>query len=42
VKYFNPVGSMLTNNARCRREINSRIAIAKAAINKKKNISPEN
>jgi hypothetical protein len=42
VKYFKSVGSLLTANARCRREINSMIAEAKAAVNMKKDISPEN
>ena len=36
VKYFNDLGSSRTkNNARCTREIKSRIAMAKAAFNKK-------
>jgi len=35
VEYFNSVGSMLTNDARCRREMNSRIAMAKAVFKKK-------
>jgi hypothetical protein len=35
VEYFNYLGSMLTNDARCTREIKSRIAMAKAAFNKK-------
>jgi Tfp pilus assembly major pilin PilA len=38
VEYFNYLGSMITNDARCTREIKSRIAIAKAAFNKKKNL----
>jgi hypothetical protein len=38
VEYFNYLGSMITNDARCTREIKSRIAMAKAAFNKKKNI----
>jgi hypothetical protein len=33
---FNYLGSMITNDARCTREIKSRIAMAKAALNKKK------
>jgi hypothetical protein len=36
VEYFNYLGSMITNDARCTREIKSRIATAKAAFNKKK------
>jgi hypothetical protein len=39
VEYFNHLGSMITNDARCTREIKSRIAMAKAAFNKKKNLS---
>jgi hypothetical protein len=38
VEYFNYLGSMITNDARCTREIKSRIAMAKAAFNKKKNL----
>jgi hypothetical protein len=37
VEYFNCVGSMLTKDARCTREMKSRIAMAKA-IFKKKNL----
>jgi hypothetical protein len=37
VEYFNYLGS-ITNDARCTREIESRIAMAKAAFNKKKNL----
>jgi hypothetical protein len=37
VEYFNYLGSMITNDGRCTREIKSRIAMAKAAFNKKKN-----
>ena len=36
VKYFNYMGSMVTNVARCTREIKPRIAMAKEAFNKKK------
>jgi hypothetical protein len=36
VESFEYLGSMLTNNARCTCEIKSRIAIEKAAFNKKK------
>jgi hypothetical protein len=35
VEYFNYLGSMITNEARCTREIKSRIAMAKAEFNKK-------
>jgi hypothetical protein len=35
VEYFNYLGSVITNDARCTREIKSRIAMAKAAFNKK-------
>jgi hypothetical protein len=35
VEYFNYLGSMITNDARCTREIKSRIAMAKATFNKK-------
>jgi hypothetical protein len=38
VDYFNYLGSLITNDARCTREINSRIAMAKAAFNKKKTL----
>jgi hypothetical protein len=34
VEYFGYVGSMITNEARCTREIKSRIAMTKAALNK--------
>jgi hypothetical protein len=33
VEYFSYLGSMVTNDARCTREIKSRIATAKAAFN---------
>jgi hypothetical protein len=36
--YFNDLGSMITNDARCTREITSWIAMAKAALNKKKTV----
>ena len=36
VEYFNYLGSMITNDARCTREIKFRISIAKAAFKKKK------
>jgi hypothetical protein len=38
VECFNYLGSMITSDARCTREIKSRIAMAKAAFNKKKNL----
>jgi hypothetical protein len=38
VEYFNYLGSMITNDARFTREIKSRIAMAKAAFSKKKNL----
>jgi len=36
VEYCNCLSSMVTNYAKCTREIKSRIAMAKAALNKKK------
>jgi hypothetical protein len=36
VEYFNCLGSVITNAARCTREIKSRIATAKAGFNKKR------
>jgi hypothetical protein len=36
VKEFNYLGSMIRNDARCTREIKAKIAMAKAAINRKK------
>jgi hypothetical protein len=36
VEYFNYLGSMITNDSRCTREIKSRIDMAIAAFNKKK------
>jgi hypothetical protein len=38
VEYFNCSGSMVTSDARCTRGIKSRIVMAKAAFNKKKNV----
>ena len=38
MEYFKYLGSMLTNDGRCSREIKSRIAMAKAAFNKKNNL----
>jgi DNA-directed RNA polymerase specialized sigma54-like protein len=40
VEYFSYLFSMTTNDARCTREIKSRITTAKAAYNKKKAFSP--
>ena len=37
VECFKYLGSMLTNDGRCTREIKSRIAMEKAAFSKKKN-----
>jgi hypothetical protein len=36
VEYFNDLGTMITNYARCTHEVKSRTAMAKAAINKKR------
>jgi hypothetical protein len=36
VEYFKYLGSMMTNDAKCTREIKSMIAMAKEAFNKKK------
>jgi hypothetical protein len=38
-EYFNYLGSIITSDERCTRESKSRIAMAKAAFNKNKNIS---
>ena len=38
VECFKYLGSMLTNDGRCTREIKSRIAMAKTAFNKKKTL----
>jgi len=38
VKYFNYLGSMIKNDARCITDIKSRIAIKKAVINSKKTL----
>jgi len=38
VECFKYLGSRLSNDGRCTREIKSRIAMAKAAFNKKKNL----
>ena len=36
VDYFNYLGSMITNDAICKREIKLRVAMAKAAFKKEK------
>ena len=38
VEYFNYLHSMITGDAKCTREIKSRIAMAKAAFNRKQNL----
>jgi hypothetical protein len=38
IKYFNYSGSMITNDARCTREIKFIIAMAKEAFNRKKTL----
>ena len=38
VEYLNCLCSIITNDARCTREIKSEIAMAKAALNKKKTL----
>jgi len=38
MKYFNYLGSMIINYARCTQEMKSRIAMAKAAFNNKKKL----
>ena len=38
VKYFSCLGSLITNDATCTREITSVIAMAKASFNKKKTL----
>jgi hypothetical protein len=38
VKYFNYLDSMITNDARCTCETKFRVAMAKAAFNRKKTI----
>ena len=42
VKCFKHLGSMLTDDGRCTCEIKSRLAMARAAFNKKKNFLPAN
>jgi hypothetical protein len=42
LEYFNHLGSMITNDARCTRGIKTKIALAKAAFNKKRPFSPTN
>jgi hypothetical protein len=38
VDYFNYLGSLIRNDARCTHEMKSRIAMAKAAFNMKKTL----
>jgi len=38
VEYFSCLGAMITNDARCMREIKSRIVMVKIAFNKNKNL----
>jgi hypothetical protein len=38
VEEFNSLGSMITDDARCTREMKARIAMEKAAFNKKKTL----
>ena len=38
VEHFNYLGNMITNDARCTREIKTRIVIAKTAFNRKKTL----
>jgi len=38
VEYFNCLGSMITNDARCTWEIKSKIAMAETAFSKKKSL----
>ena len=42
VEYFTYFGSIITNYARCTREIKSKTTMAKAAFIKKKTFSPTN
>jgi hypothetical protein len=42
VEHFNYLSSMITNDARCTHKIKSRIAMAKAAFNKKKTFFTSN
>jgi hypothetical protein len=42
VEYFNNLGSLITNNARCTRDSKSKIAMARAAFIKKEILSPKN
>jgi hypothetical protein len=42
VEYFKELGSMITNDKRRTREIKSRIAMTKAAFNKRRLFSPAN
>ena len=38
VEYFNYLGSMITNDAKCAHEIKSSIALMKATFNRKKTV----
>ena len=42
VEYFKYLGSVVTNDARCTREIKSRVAMAKAVFKRKKTLSQAN
>jgi hypothetical protein len=42
VEYFNYLGSTITNDKRCAREINPGLAMTKAAFNKMKTLFPSN
>jgi hypothetical protein len=42
MEYFNYLGSMITNEARCTREIKSRIAMAKQHSKRRRIFSPAN
>jgi hypothetical protein len=39
VEHFNYLGSVITNDAKCIREIKSRIGLAKAAFSRKKSLT---
>jgi predicted RNA-binding protein len=41
VEYLNYLGSSIINDSRCTLEVKSRIVTAKAALNKKKNLFPQ-
>jgi hypothetical protein len=42
VEYFSYLGSVITNDAKCTREIKSSISMTKAAFNKKEALSASN